>query len=340
VSKFGHQPTGRVLPGRPAWGAVPECITGNPARYVHFLRPAITYGDPFSLGQDFVSHISGEIQENGTVSSVRLDAFSVCHKYGIIVAVDNVSVSLESGEFVGILGPNGSGKTTLLRVLAGALKPSAGTVLLDGEEVHKMRPKLVAKKVAVVAQNGYIPFPFSVLEIVMMGREPHMGRFARESPRDMDIVAQAMAATGVTHLAERSVLDLSYGERQRVIVAKALAQEPGILLLDEPTSHLDPGYRMEIMDILKSLSRRKNIGVMAVLHDVNLASEYSDRLIMLNQGKKVAEGIPQEVIMEEIIENVYGVRAVVRTHPVVNCPQVMLVPGFKEGQVEGEPRED
>jgi len=271
---------------------------------------------------------------------VRLDAFSVCYNYDIITAVDNVSLSLESGEFVGILGPNGSGKTTLLRVLTGALKPWAGTVLLDGEEVHKMRPKLVAQKIAVVAQNGYIPFPFSVLEMVMMGREPHMARLSRESPQDMDIVFEAMEATGVTHLAERSVLDLSYGERQRVVIARALAQEPGILLLDEPTSHLDPGYRMEIMDIFKSLTRRKNIGVLAVLHDVNLASVYSDRLIMLNRGKKVAEGLPWEVVTKEIMKSVYGVRAVVRKHPVVGCPQVMLVPGFIDGRVEGESPKD
>lgn len=268
---------------------------------------------------------------------MRLDAFSICHKYGIIVAIDNVSVSLASGEFVGVLGPNGSGKTTLLRVLSGAQKPSGGTVLLDGEDVHKMRPKSVAKKIAVVPQDGYIPFPFSVFETVMMGREPHMARFSRESPRDIHIVSQAMEVAGVAHLADRSVLDLSYGERQRVVVARALAQEPGILLLDEPTSHLDPGYRMEIMDVFKSLSRCKNIGVLAVLHDVNLASQYADRLIVLNQGKKVSDGIPGEVVTKEILESVYGVEAIVRTHPVVGCPQVMLVPGFRVGQGEDNP---
>lgn len=267
---------------------------------------------------------------------MRLDAFSICHRYDIITAVDSVSVSLESGEFIGILGPNGSGKTTLLRVLAGVLKPCAGAVLLDGEDIHKMPPKLVARKIAVVAQNGYIPFPFSVRDMVMMGREPHLGRFSRESRRDTDVISQAMTATGITHLAKRSVLDLSYGERQRVIIARALAQEPGILLLDEPTSHLDPGYRMEIMDIFKSLSRRKNIGVMAVLHDVNLASQYSDRLILLNHGRKVADGLPEEVVTKENMESVYGVDTVIQTHPVVGCPHVMLVPGSRaSGQVEG-----
>jgi iron complex transport system ATP-binding protein len=265
---------------------------------------------------------------------MRLDAFSICHKYGIIIAIDDVSLSLESGEFVGILGPNGSGKTTLLRVLAGAIKPSGGNVLLDGEDIHKMRPKSVAGKIAVVPQNGHMPFPFSVFEMVMMGREPHMTRFSRESPRDVEIVSQAMAATGVAHLAGRSVLELSYGERQRVVVARALAQEPGILLLDEPTSHLDPGYRMEIMDVFKSLSSRRNIGVLAVLHDVNLASQYADRLIMLKQGRKVADGIPREVVTKEILESVYRVDAIVRAHPVVGCPQMILVPGFREGQGE------
>ena len=203
---------------------------------------------------------------------MRLDALSVCYKYGIMKAVDTVSLSLESGEFVGILGPNGSGKTTLLRLLAGALKPSAGTIFLDTEDICAMLPKTIAQKIAVVPQNGSIPFPFSTFEIVLMGREPHIGRFSRESLRDRDIAFQAMEATGTTHLAKRSVLDLSYGERQRVVIARALAQEPCILLLDEPTSHLDPGYQVEIMDLFKSLSRRENIAVLAVLHDVNLAS--------------------------------------------------------------------
>ncbi len=259
---------------------------------------------------------------------MRLEAFSVCHKYGIIEAIDKVSVSLESGDFVGILGPNGSGKTTLLRLLAGALKPSMGTILLDSEDIGDMVPKVIAQKIAVVPQNGTIPFPFSVLEIVLMGREPHKGRFSRESPQDMDIVFQAMAATSTTHLAKRSVLELSYGEKQRVIIARALAQEPGILLLDEPTSHLDPGYQVEIMDLFKSLSRFENIAVLAVLHDVNLASQYCDRLVMLNHGRKVADGPPQEVVTEEILKKVYGVKAHITTHPVVGCPQVMLVPGF------------
>jgi iron complex transport system ATP-binding protein len=258
---------------------------------------------------------------------MKLEAFSISYDYGIIKAVDDVSVSLGSGEFVGILGPNGSGKTTLLRMLSGASKPQGGTVLLDGEDVHKMGPKAVAKKIAVVPQNGYIPFPFSVFEVVMMGREPHMKRFSGESPEDFRIVSNAMEVAGLTHLAQRSVLDLSYGERQRVIVARALAQEPGILLLDEPTSHLDPGYQIEIMDVFKSLAESRNIGVLAVLHDVNLASQYADRLIVLSKGKKVADGPPEEVITKELLENVYGIKAIIGTHPASGCPQVMLVPG-------------
>lgn len=260
---------------------------------------------------------------------MRLDAFSIGHKYGIITAIDTLSLTVESGEFVGILGPNGSGKTTLLRILASALKPGSGTVLLDGEDISKMPCKAIARKIAVVPQNGYIPFHFSVLEIVLMGREPHMRRFAREDQQDMDIALLAMKSTGVIRFAGRSVLELSYGERQRVMIARALAQEPGILLADEPTSHLDPGYQVEIMDVLKSLSERENLAVLAVLHDVNLASLYCDRLILLDHGKIVAEGSPWEVVREEILESVYGVKTVVKPHPVIGCPQVMLVPGFR-----------
>ena len=265
---------------------------------------------------------------------MRLDAFSICYKYDIIPAVDDVSISLGRGEFIGVLGPNGSGKTTLLRILAGTLEPCAGKVLLDNRSIRKMSPRSIAQRIAVVPQNGYIPFPFSVLEVVMMGREPHMRRFAGESRHDIDVVFQAMKITGITHLAKRSMFDLSFGERQRVIIARALAQEPGFLLLDEPTSHLDPGYQMGIMDIFKSLSRYENIGILVISHDVNLASQYGDRLVMLNKGKKVADGSPWEILTEEILEEVYKVKAVIKNHPVIDCPQVMLVPGFDEGSAK------
>ncbi len=247
--------------------------------------------------------------------------------YGIITALDGASLSVSGGEIVGVLGPNGSGKTTLLRAMAGGLQPASGRVTLDGRDIRTMRPKAVARRIAVVAQNGYTPFSFSVKDIVLMGRWPHLGRFAVETQRDMDVVALAMEATNVAHLAMRPITELSYGERQRVMVARALAQEPGVLLLDEPTSHLDPRHQVEIMDLVWGLSRRDGLAVVAVLHDVNLASQYCDRIVMLKGGRTVAAGVPGEVITAETIEDVYGVSARVQPHPVNGRPQVLLVPG-------------
>lgn len=258
---------------------------------------------------------------------MQLDVFSIRCAYGIIVALDDVSLSVESGELVGVLGPNGSGKSTLLRAIAGTVRPVRGKVTLDGRDVREMGAKAVARNLAVVPQNGSVPFSFSVRDIVLMGRAPHLGRFSSEGPRDIEIACQAMEATNVLQFASRSITELSYGERQRVMVARALAQEPRILLLDEPTSHLDPKYQVDIMDLVWSLSRRNGLAVVAVLHDVNLASQYCDRIVMLYKGRLVAVGMPKEIVTPECIENVYGVRAAVGRHPVNGSPQVVLVPG-------------
>lgn len=258
---------------------------------------------------------------------MRLDVFSIRCTYGIIVALDDVSLSVGSGEFVGVLGPNGSGKSTLLRAIAGAVRPVRGRVTLDGRDIREMGAKAVARNIAVVPQNGHVPFSFSVRDIVLMGRAPHLGRFSSEGTHDIEVARQAMEATSVLQFASRSITGLSYGERQRVTVARALAQEPRILLLDEPTSHLDLKYQVDIMDLVWSLSRRNGLAVVAVLHDVNLASQYCDKIVMLCKGRQVAAGMPKEIITPESIGDVYGVRAVVERHPVNGSPQVVLVPG-------------
>ncbi|MBC7082076.1 MAG: heme ABC transporter ATP-binding protein [Firmicutes bacterium] len=259
---------------------------------------------------------------------MRLDVFSIRCMYGIITALDGVSLSVSGGELVGVLGPNGSGKTTLLRARAGALRPISGKVTLDGRDIHRMSARAVARRLAVVPQNGYTPFSFSVKDIVLMGRWAHLGRFAGETRRDIEAAARAMEATQVAHLAMRPITELSYGERQRVMVARALAQEPRILLLDEPTSHLDPRHQVEIMDLVWSLSRQDGLGVVAVLHDVNLAAQYCDRIVMLKGGRLAASGTPGEVITAQVIEEVYGVRSCVGPHPVSGRPQVALVSGL------------
>ncbi len=261
---------------------------------------------------------------------MRLEVFSVTCTYGIMVALDGVSLSVESGEMVGVLGPNGSGKTTLLRAITGAVRPARGKVTIDGRDVREMGARAVARKAAVVPQNGHIPFSFSVRDIVLMGRAPHLGRFSSEGPRDVEAATRAMEAAEVLHLASRPVTELSYGERQRVMVARALAQEPRLLLLDEPTSHLDPRHQVGIMDLVWSRCRKDGLAALAVLHDVNLASQYCDTIVMLSEGRRVAAGPPEEVITSEWVERVYGVRAVVGRHPVNGSPQAALVPG-REG---------
>lgn len=263
---------------------------------------------------------------------MRLDVFAIRCMYGIITALDGVSLSVSGGEVVGVLGPNGSGKTTLLRAMAGALRPTSGAVTLDGQDIRRMGAKAVARRVAVVPQSGYTPFSFGVKDIVLMGRWPHLRRFGGETRRDVEVAARAMEATNVGHLAARPITEVSYGERQRVMVARALAQEPQALLLDEPTSHLDPKHQVEIMDLVWGLSRKEGLGVVAVLHDVNLAAQYCDRIVMLKDGYLVASGTPGEVVTPQVIQDVYGVRSCVGPHPVSGRPQAVLVSGLAPGE--------
>jgi len=244
--------------------------------------------------------------------------FKVCgveFAYDSVKALDGVSLTVDRGEFLGLLGPNGSGKTTFLRCLTGALKPKVGAVLLDGREVSSMKAVDIARKVAVVPQDAAVTFDFTVLDVVMMGRHPHLGRLRRESRRDLEVVRRSMELAGVLHLADRSINELSGGERQRVFIARALAQEPRVLLLDEPTTHLDLNHQLEIMDLLERLRVEQGLTVVAVLHDINLAARYCDRLVLMSHGKIRAVGAVEEVLREDVIGEVYGVEVEVRKHP-------------------------
>ncbi|RLF11292.1 MAG: heme ABC transporter ATP-binding protein [Thermoprotei archaeon] len=235
--------------------------------------------------------------------------------YDSVKALDGVSLTVDRGEFLGLLGPNGSGKTTFLRCLTGVLKPKVGVVLLDGREVSSMKAVDVARKVAVVPQHTATTFDFTALDVVMMGRHPHLGRLRRESGRDLEVVRRSMELAGVLHLADRPINELSGGERQRVFIARALAQEPKILLLDEPTTHLDLNHQLEIMDLLERLRVDQGLTVVAVLHDLNLAARYCDRLVLMSHGRIRALGPVEEVLRSEVIEEVYGVEVEVRKHP-------------------------
>jgi len=255
------------------------------------------------------------------IPKIRIDNLHA--GYNGAAVLQGVSIELEPSAFVGVIGPNGSGKTTLLRSISRALPPRAGLVALDGRDVYGMPSREFARRVAVVPQDTLVAFDFTVLEIALMGRSPRLGRFAVENSRDVEIATDALARTGTAHLKDRSINALSGGERQRVMMARALAQEPEVLLLDEPTSHLDISFQFEIMDLVKSLNRERGLTVLAVLHDLNLASQYCDRLVMIGQGKVQASGSPEDVITSEHIRRVYGAEVWVRRHPTTHRPYVI-----------------
>jgi iron complex transport system ATP-binding protein len=239
-------------------------------------------------------------------------------RYGSVKVLENVSFTVKEGDFVGILGPNGSGKTTLLKSISRTLKPYRGTILLNEADIYSLKSVDVARQLAVVPQDSSIGFNFAALDIVLMGRNPHMSRFQMESSKDMAIAKKAMLLTNTWQFAERPVNELSGGERQRVIIARALAQEPKILLLDEPLTHLDIINQLEIMDLVKSLCDNEKLIVLAVFHDLNLAARYCTSAIMLKKGKIFAAGSLEEVLTSESIKSVFDVDAIVKKHLVTN----------------------
>src|SRR5271157_3469562 len=239
-------------------------------------------------------------------------------RYGSTKILENVSLTMKEGDFVGILGPNGSGKTTLLKSIGRTLKPYKGAVLLDNKDIYSLKSVDVAKQMAVVPQDNAISFNFTALEVVMMGRSPHLTRFEMESEKDMAIARKAMNLTNTWHLAQRPINELSGGERQRVIIARALAQEPKVLLLDEPLTYLDIINQLEIMDLIKSLCVSEGLIVMAVVHDLNLAARYCNYALLLKKGHVFAAGSLDEVMTSENIKSVFQVDAMVKRNPVTN----------------------
>lgn len=222
--------------------------------------------------------------------------------------VKRASLQVEPGEFIGILGPNGSGKSTLLKLMGGILGPDSGTVLLKDKELHDYKRKVLAQSIAWLPQEHDMAFSFRVGEIVLMGRHPYLSALTFESQKDFDISNQAMRTTETTHLSERQFNEISGGEKQRVMMACAIAQEPEVLLLDEPTTALDIKYQLEIINILDRLNRQDGMTLILAMHDLHLASKYCRRLILIDQGNIVKDGTPEEVLQKEILESVYGVK--------------------------------
>ena len=248
--------------------------------------------------------------------------------YGSTKVLDEIVFSANAREFIGVLGPNGSGKTTLIRSLSRILKPKIGTILLDELDIYAMKIGEVAKKVAVVPQDTPMTFDYTALDIVIMGRHPHINAFEGESEKDVAIAKKSMELTKVWHLVDRKIDELSGGEKQRVIIARALAQEPKVLLLDEPTSHLDINHQLDIMDLLRELCKQKGIITLAVFHDFNLAARYCDSVILLNNGRIFSLGPLETVLTTKNIQEVFQVNAVVRRHPITNFLYVVPLSCF------------
>ena len=221
-------------------------------------------------------------------------------------AVSGVTLEVAAGEYVSLIGPNGAGKTTLVRLVSGVLKPARGEVRIMGVPAGRLGRLEIARRAAVVPQESAFLFPFTVEEVVLMGRFPHLGAYGFEGPHDMEAAREAMEATETLGFAERPIQELSGGERQRVIIARALAQEAGILLLDEPTAFLDIKHQVEITTLVNRLRSEKDLTVIATSHDLNLAAAFSDRLVLMKEGRLFKEGPPREVIDEAVLSEAYG----------------------------------
>ena len=235
----------------------------------------------------------------------RLLVKDVSVRLGRRDVVRDVSLSAEPGEWLAIIGPNGAGKSSLLKAIAGVI-PCRGTVEIDGQPLERLLPRQRARRLAMVAQSPTIPEGISVVEYTMLGRTPHLGSFGRESASDLERVHAALTDLDVAGLAPRAVSTLSGGERQRVLLARALVQDTPVLLLDEPTTALDIGHQQDVMELVDRLRRERGITVIATLHDLTLASRYPDRLIMLVNGRVVAEGAPVDVLTESHLGQFYG----------------------------------
>lgn len=242
-------------------------------------------------------------------------SFSYRQRAGAHPVLDRVSLDVERGTIVGLLGPNGSGKTTLIRIVAGMLLPESGSVTLDGALVSSMPRRDLARRVAVVPQETQTTFDFSVIDMVLMGRYPHLGPFELEGIADLKIARDALQATGTTELEARSFATLSGGEKQRVVIASALAQASDVLLLDEPTTALDLGYQFEIAALLRRLNEERGTTMIVSTHDLNLAAALCERVVLLKDGSVVAQGDTSSTLTAENIRRLYGVDADVRFHP-------------------------
>jgi iron complex transport system ATP-binding protein len=249
------------------------------------------------------------------------------HSFGKRKVLRHLSFSVEKGIFFIIIGPNGSGKTTLMKLMSGILKRQKGQIEILGLSNRSYTPKALARAVAFVPQRLPVDLPFTVSETVLLGRAPYQGALGIERARDLEVAKQAMHFTGVDHLTGSTLGQLSGGEQQRVFIARAICQEPDIMLLDEPTASLDLAHQVKVMDLMEKLKREKGITVVMVSHDVNLAAMYSDQVLLLKDGEVACIGSPSEVLSFQKLEETYGCNLLVDESPLGGFPRITLVPG-------------
>ena len=242
---------------------------------------------------------------------MRLKVNNIEFAYNSTPVLENISMELDRSEVLGIVGPNGTGKSTLIRCIDRILKPQQGTILLDEHDITNMKQMDIARKMGYVPQSTTRVFPASVIDTVLMGRRPHLGW--KSSEEDMDKVLEILELLGIMEFAMKDFNEISGGQQQKVLIARALAQEADILLLDEPTSNLDIRHQLEVMEIMKNVVKKKGISAVMAIHDLNLASRYTDRILMMNEGRIFATGDPASVLTIENIKHAYGVEVLVKS---------------------------
>lgn len=253
---------------------------------------------------------------------MRISTENIKVKISSTDILKGINIDVDNKEFVGIIGPNGSGKSTLLKCIYRTLKPSSGIIKLDDINLNKLSIKETSKKLAVLSQHNNYNFDFSVKDILLMGRSPHKKFLDRDTKEDYDIIYNSLNKVGMLDFIDRSFLTLSGGEQQRIILARALAQQTDCLILDEPTNHLDIKYQLQLMGIVKNL----NVEVIAAIHDLNIAAMYCDKIYVLKEGNIVAYGTPKEVLTSELIKDVYGVDSIVINNPATNLLNICYTP--------------
>lgn len=256
--------------------------------------------------------------------TIGMDVRRVRFSYPDKRVLREINVFIHPGEMVALLGPNGSGKTTLLKLASGILRPEDGEIKLGNYNLARMSRKAIARELAVVPQQFHIPYAFSAFDVVMLGRFPFTRMFSGENEADRLAAAEAMSLVGLDNMSDRNFDELSGGERQKVILAMALAQQPKLLLLDEPTLHLDINHQIEILELVRLLNKVRGLTVLAAIHDLNLAALYFDRLVVLKNGSIVAEGSPLKVLTERTISDVFGTHVKVENDSSTGLPHVRI----------------